>query len=72
MAAEEPNREIAQRIVAMSVDPLLQSRINVLAAKANEGQMSESERAEYASYVESLDLLGVLKAKARQRLAEDR
>ena len=44
-------------------------RIDELAAKANEGVMTEAEREEYAAYVEALDLVEILKAIARLALA---
>jgi hypothetical protein len=46
-------------------DPDVQSRIEKLATKANEGTLSEEERAEYKEYVEAVDLVGVLQWRAR-------
>ena len=45
------------------------ARITQLAAKANEGELSPEERAEYEDYVEAVDLIGILKAKAGALLA---
>jgi hypothetical protein len=61
--------EVARRITAISLDPRNQARIDELASKANEGQLSESERADYEAYIEALDLLAIVKAKARFALA---
>ena len=62
-------REVAQRIVELQLDPLIQSRIDVLADKANDGCLTPSERTEYTEFVDGFDLLALLKAKARQVLA---
>ncbi len=61
--------EVATRILAVSLEPQRQFRINELAQKANEGLLSEEERREYAEYVEALDLVGILKATARLALS---
>jgi hypothetical protein len=62
--------EVARRIMAISLDPQKQARIDELAAKANEGQLSTEERADYEAYIEALDLLGIVKAKARLALVQ--
>ena len=64
--------EVARRIAAVSLDPAIQSRIDQLAVKANEGQLTAVERDEYAELIEALDFLGILKAKARLSLVERR
>jgi hypothetical protein len=60
--------EVAARILAVRLDPRRQARIDELAVKANEGQLSEAEDREYAGYIEALDLVGIIKAKARLAL----
>jgi hypothetical protein len=62
--------EVARRVLQISIDPEQQQRINVLADKANEGLLTESEREEYEEFIEASDLLGILKAKARMTLAK--
>lgn len=42
-----------------------QSRIDELASKANQGTITDSEREEYAEFVEYIELVGIIKAKAR-------
>ena len=61
--------EVARRLVDLQPDPATQARITQLAAKANEGELSPEERAEYEDYVEAVDLIGILKAKAGALLA---
>jgi hypothetical protein len=43
-----------------------------LSQKANEGELSEAERAEYEAYIEANNLLAVLQAEARFWLSEQR
>ena len=61
--------EVARRIAELRAGPVLQARIDELAEKANEGLLSESERREHAAYVEGIDIIGILQAKARRVLA---
>jgi hypothetical protein len=63
--------QAARKIVDFHVDAETQARIDDLAAKANAGQLSEQERAAYHEYVETFDLIAILKSKARSVLAEN-
>jgi len=67
--ATELSPEAARKLVDYRVDPGTQARIRILAEKANEGQLSPDERAEYMEFVEGIDLIGILQAKAREALA---
>lgn len=62
--------EVAERLVGLRADPEIEARIEELAAKANEGQLSREERAEYEDYIEAVDLIGILQARARAILAK--
>ena len=62
--------EVAKRIVDLRADPQMQARIEELREKANEGRLSDEEQAEYQEFVEGIDLIGILKAKARAALAK--
>jgi hypothetical protein len=62
--------EVAQRVAELRPDAATQARIDELREKANEGKLSDAERAEYEEFVESIDLIGILKAKARTFLAK--
>jgi hypothetical protein len=66
--AECLNAEAAQRVLAQSIDPEIQARVEVLAERANEGELTPEERSEYLSYVEAADLLAIFKLKARRHL----
>lgn len=61
--------DVARRIVAWQADPKLQLRLDELAAKANEGELTDQEREQYDAYVEAIDLISILQAKARKILA---
>ena len=58
-------QELAQRVLALQTDPSIEARMKVLATKANEGQLSVEERAEYENFVEAFDLISILQARAR-------
>jgi predicted transcriptional regulator len=64
------NTEVAQRIVALRIDPTIQARIAELADRSNEGLLTEVERAEYDSYVEGAEILSLIKLKARRYLID--
>jgi hypothetical protein len=64
--------DVARRIVELKIDPDLQARLEVLATKANSGTLDASEVQEYEDYVEGIDLVAALKAKARLSLRGDR
>jgi hypothetical protein len=60
--------ESARRVVDLSVDPAIQARVEVLAERANDGLLTEEERAEYIALVDAADLISILKLKVRRRL----
>ena len=60
------NAESAQCIVALQIDPEIQSQVEILAAMANEGLLSDEDRDEYKTYIEMADLIAILKMKAER------
>jgi hypothetical protein len=50
-------------------EPALAERLAELAEKANEGNLTPVEQAEYEGHIGANDLLAVLQAEARFRLA---
>ena len=58
--------EVARQVVALKPDPGTQARIDELAAKANEGLLTPEEHDEYHAYVEAIDVISLLQAKARK------
>lgn len=59
----------AQELAAMRARPEEQARIDELADKANEGVLTAEERAEYEAYIDAIDVISILQAKARSVLA---
>jgi len=61
--------DVARRPVDIHPDPATQARIDELAAKANDGTLAPAEQVEYHGYVEAIDIVSILQAKARKVLA---
>jgi len=61
--------DVARRLAEIRPDPHIQARIDELAAKANNGALSSAEQTEYYGYVEAIDIVSILQAKARKILA---
>lgn len=57
--------DVARRIADVKLDPPAQERLDELRAKAKLGTLTESEREEYEEFVDAIDLVAILKAKAR-------
>lgn len=66
--AEAFTPEFARRIIDLRADPELQAHVEVLRQKANEGLLTPEEKAEYLDFVEAIDLVSILQAKARKFL----
>jgi hypothetical protein len=60
--------ESARRVAEFHVDPAIQARIDALAERANDGVLSEEERAEYEAFINTTDLISILKLKVRRQL----
>ncbi len=60
--------EVAKRVTDLRADAETQARIDELADKANEGQLSDEERSEYDKYREAFHFITILQAKARTLL----
>jgi len=62
--------EQIQQIAALQADAALAVRVEELAEKANEGELTDPERAEYEAYIDANDFLAVMQAEARFRLSQ--
>jgi hypothetical protein len=62
--------ETAKALVQVQADPTAQARIQELAEKCNEGELSADERSEYQTYVHTGNIIGILQAKARLYLKQ--
>ena len=63
------NQESARQLVGLRADSQAQARMAELASKANEGQLSAEERAEYERGLAVSNFIAILQAKARLFLA---
>jgi len=59
----------ARTVVEYRADQPLQERIEQLATRCTEGELSEAERTEYEGYVRANNFVAILQAKARKLLA---
>lgn len=57
--------EVAAKVADLRADEAVQSRIDYLAERANEGLLTAEEREEYAGCLQTIDVIAVLQAKAR-------
>ncbi|MBC8115823.1 MAG: hypothetical protein H7062_15670 [Candidatus Saccharimonas sp.] len=60
----------AAQIASYRADETFQQRIEELATKSNEGELSDDERAEYEGYVRANKFVAVFQSRARHRLSE--
>jgi hypothetical protein len=61
--------EAARELAGLRADEDTQAKVRELAEKCNEGTLSAEERAEYEAYVMAANIVAILQAKARARLA---
>lgn len=60
--------EKAEEIVEFRADPELEARIEELARKSTEGELSDRERAEYVSYGRANKFIAILQRQAREMI----
>lgn len=60
--------EVARKLVNYRFNGKAQARIDKLARKCNEGQLTDGERREYETYVFTIDFIAILQAQARALL----
>lgn len=58
----------ARKIVALRADAEMQARVDELADKANHGQLTDEERADYDKYLAAFHFVTILQARARRLL----
>ena len=59
-------KEAAGTVVEFTADPELKERIELLAAKNTEGELTEEELAEYQGYVRANKFIAMLQRQARR------
>jgi len=62
--------EVARHLVALRAEPDVQARLDELADKCTEGQLTAEERAEYETAVAAIEFISVLQARARRLLSQ--
>ncbi|SIO23606.1 hypothetical protein SAMN05444166_3158 [Singulisphaera sp. GP187] len=55
----------ARELAGLRAVPDVQARIDELADKSNEGELTDEERAKYTAYIDAFDVIAILQAKAR-------
>ena len=60
--------ESARRVADFRVAPNVEEKIRVLAERANEGLLTEDERADYEAIVNTADIISILKLKTERHL----
>ena len=60
----------ACRVLELGIPDALQHRVDALAELANEGLLTDDERAEYEALINAEDLVAILKLKARRQLSD--
>jgi hypothetical protein len=63
------SHEQVEQIVKLGPDEDLERRVTYLASRANEGELTQEEEAEYLGYVEANSVVALLRVAARQQAA---
>lgn len=61
--------EAASALLALRADSEVEARVEELRRKANEGTLTPSEDAEYKDFIEAVDIVSIMQAKARRFLS---
>jgi hypothetical protein len=56
--------EVAERVISLEADEQVEAGIAELAEKANEGQLTDSQAAEYDACIQAMGMLSVIQARA--------
>jgi hypothetical protein len=64
--------ELAEHFATLPPDPEFQARLDELGTKANDGTLTDEERSEYATYVEAMDVVALLRVKVLVRSKKGR
>jgi hypothetical protein len=65
------NPDAARQLLNLRADEDTQRRVEELADRNTEGQLTDDERDEYQALVAAAELVAVLQAKARNRISGD-
>ena len=67
--AEVFTPKMATALLELRADSELEAHIDELRRKANDGTITPAEDAEYKDFVEAVDVISIMQAKARRFLA---
>ena len=59
--------ELVEHFATLPPNPAFQARLDELGEKTDEGTLTEEERREYATYVEAMDVVALLRIRALAR-----
>jgi hypothetical protein len=62
--------EVARHLVELHASADVQARLEELADKSTKGQLTDAERAAYATAVAAIEFISVLQAKTRRLLSQ--
>jgi hypothetical protein len=62
---ESLSSDVAGKLVKLKFDAKTQRKIDKLARKCNAGKLTEEEHREYGAYVQTIEFISILQAKAR-------
>jgi len=57
--------DVAIKLVEYRMDDTMQARLDKLASRCNEGSLTQFERREYETCVQTIEFIAILQAKAR-------
>ena len=57
--------EVARQVAEYKADEKMESRLDELSSKCTEGKLTAEQRAEYEDFVQAIDLISIIQAKAR-------
>ncbi len=64
------NTDAARALVSLRLDDRVRARVDELAERCNQGQLSAEEMREYDAYINASTLIGILQSEARRVLAD--
>ena len=62
--------ESATALLALRADDEIEARVDELRRKANEGSLNSAEEDEYKDFIEAVDVVSIMQAKARRFLSQ--
>ncbi|MSU59561.1 MAG: hypothetical protein EXS35_15550 [Pedosphaera sp.] len=68
LAAECFDAPTLVALAKLRLSPKLTARVDRLAEKANEGELTPRERSEYQSYINTSEMLALVQLRARRKL----